>query len=89
LGRFCVGSRSIRLLEVLNARSTLFFAVRFRAHIWVRWIVCGSDCLELCPFYTTYVLICCIPVTGFLCDLLSQVYAPSVLYFLIFLIYFL
>jgi len=54
-----------------------FFAIRFRAHTWVRWIVRGSDCLELCSFYTTYVLICCIPVTGCFCDLLDQVYVPQ------------
>lgn len=53
-----------------------FFAIRFRAHTWVHWIARGNDCLELCPFYTTYVLICCIPITGRFSGLLGQVYAP-------------
>jgi hypothetical protein len=53
-----------------------FFAIRFRAHTWVRWIVYGSDCLRSCLFYTTYVLICCIPTTGCFCGLLGQVHVP-------------
>jgi hypothetical protein len=34
-------------LEALNTHFMFLFAIWFPAHTWVRWIVCGSDCLEL------------------------------------------
>jgi len=40
-----------------------FFAIRFHAHTWVRWIVRDSDCLGFF-FNTTYVLNRCITRFG-------------------------
>jgi len=42
----------------LNAHNIhfAFFAVRFCAPMWVRWIICGSGCSGLFTFITTFVL---------------------------------
>jgi len=44
LDSFCVDKRFIRLLDDMNASLCVFFAIQFRAHMWVRWIVHGSEC---------------------------------------------
>jgi len=59
-----------------------FFAIRFRAHAWVRWIVRSSDGFRA-AFFLYVSLICCITRYVLFCGLLGQVYVPPILYFLI------
>jgi len=89
LGSVCVGSRSIRLLEALNAHSIFFCNSVSIPHVGSLGCLC-SDYLELCLFYTTYVLNCCIPITGCCVVFWVRFMSPSlvlpVLFFIIFFI---
>jgi hypothetical protein len=55
---------SYAYFDALNNHST-FFAIQFRAHTLARWIVRGSNCLELLFVLYHFVLYCCITIKGF------------------------
>jgi len=54
-----------------------FFAIRFRVHTWVHWIVRGSDCLGFFLFIPLMYWIVVSSVSDCFCGLLGRVHAPS------------